>query len=72
MWVRCPKPRIRLPTENRRGRVRVSRGIVNMAARCGGYAVRPMAWPMLLHWDGCGWNRNNGMPTQAKRIGVEA
>ena len=24
------------------------------------------------HMDGCGWNRNNGMPTQAKRIGVEA
>jgi hypothetical protein len=22
-----------------------------MAARCGGYAVRPMVWPMLLHWD---------------------
>jgi hypothetical protein len=22
---------------------------------------------MLLRWDGCGWNRNNGMPTQAKR-----
>jgi hypothetical protein len=33
-----------------------------MAARCGGYAVRPMVWPMLLHWDGCGWNRGNGMP----------
>jgi putative transposase len=47
-------------------------GVVNMAARCGGYAVRPMVWPMLLHWDGCGWNRNNGMPTQAKRIRVEA
>jgi len=47
-------------------------GVVNMAARCGGYAVRPMAWPMLLRWDGCGWNRNNGMPTQAKRIRVEA
>jgi putative transposase len=47
-------------------------GVLNMAARCGGYAVRPMAWPMLLHWDGCGWNRNNGMPTQEKRIVVEA
>jgi len=47
-------------------------GVLNMAARCGGYAVRPMAWPMLLRWDGCGWNRNNGMPTQAKRIRVEA
>jgi putative transposase len=47
-------------------------GVVNMAARCGGYAVRPMVWPMLLRWDGCGWNRNNGMPTQEKRIGVEA
>jgi putative transposase len=47
-------------------------GVLNMAARCGEYAVRPMAWPMLLRWDGCGWNRNNGMPTQAKRIGVEA
>ncbi|MCJ7456243.1 hypothetical protein MUP07_05790 [Candidatus Bathyarchaeota archaeon] len=45
---------------------------MNMAARCGGYAVRPMVWPMLLHWDGCRWNRNNGMPTQAKRISVEA
>ena len=33
------------------GQARVSRGIVNMAARCGGYAVRPMAWPMRLHWD---------------------
>ena len=31
---------------------------------------RPM--PVLLRWDGCGWNRNNRMPTQAKRIGVEA
>jgi putative transposase len=47
-------------------------GVLNIAARCGGYAVRPMAWPMLLRWDGCGWNRNNGMPTQAKRIRVEA
>jgi putative transposase len=46
-------------------------GVLNMAARCGGYAVRPMAWPMLLHWDGCGWNRNNGMPT-LERSGVEA
>ena len=46
-------------------------GVLNMAARCGGYAVRPMAWPMLLRWDGCGWNRNNGMPTQ-ERIRVEA
>jgi putative transposase len=47
-------------------------GVLNMAARCGEHAVRPMAWPMLLRWDGCGWNRNNGMPTQAKRIRVEA
>ena len=47
-------------------------GVVNMAARCGGYAVRPMVWPMLLRWDGCGWNRNNGMPTQEKRIRVVA
>jgi putative transposase len=46
-------------------------GVVNMAARCGGYAVRPMAWPMLLRWNGCGWNRNNGMPT-LERSGVEA
>jgi putative transposase len=46
-------------------------GVLNMAARCGGYAVRPMVWPMLLRWDGCGWNRNNGMPTQ-QRIIVEA
>ena len=37
-----------------------------------GSGSRPMAWPMLLRWDGCGWNRNNGMPTQAKRIRVEA
>jgi len=47
-------------------------GVLNIAARYGEYAVRPMVWPMLLHWDGCGWNRNNGMPTQAKRIRVEA
>jgi putative transposase len=47
-------------------------GVLNIAARYGGYAVRPMVWPMLLRWDGCGWNRNNGMPTQAKRIRVEA
>jgi putative transposase len=47
-------------------------GVLNMAARCGGYAVRPMVWPMLLRWDGCGWNRNNGVPTQEKRIIVEA
>jgi len=46
-------------------------GVLNMAARCGEYAVRPMVWPMLLRWDGCGWNRNNGMPTP-QRIGVEA
>jgi len=46
-------------------------GDMNMAARCGGYAVRPMVWPMLLRWDGCGWNRNNGMPT-LQRIIVEA
>jgi putative transposase len=46
-------------------------GVLNMAARCGGYAVRPMVWPMLLRWDGCGWNRNNGMPTQ-QRSRVEA
>ncbi len=47
-------------------------GVLNIATRYGGYAVRPMVWPMLLHWDGCRWNRNNGMPTQVKRIGVEA
>jgi putative transposase len=47
-------------------------GVLNIATRYGEYAVRPMAWPMLLHWDGCRWNRNNGMPTQAKRIRVEA
>jgi putative transposase len=47
-------------------------GVLNIATRYGEYAVRPMAWPMLLHWDRCGWNRNNGMPTQAKRIRVEA
>ena len=46
-------------------------GDMNIAARYGGYAVRPMAWPILLHWDGCRWNRNNGMPTQ-QRIRVEA
>ena len=46
-------------------------GVLNIAARCGEYAVRPMAWPMLLRWDGCRWNRNNGMPTQ-QRIRVEA
>ena len=46
-------------------------GVVNMAARCGEYAVRPMAWPMLLRWDGCGWNRNNGMPTLQRTV-VEA
>jgi len=46
-------------------------GVLNIATRCGGYAVRPMVWPMLLRWDGCGWNRNNGMPTQ-QRIIVEA
>ena len=34
-------------------------------------AVRPMVWPMLLRWDGCGWNRNNGMPTQQRTV-VEA
>ena len=47
-------------------------GVLNIAARCGEYAVRPMVWPMLLRWDGCGGNRNNGMPTQAKRSRVEA
>ena len=47
-------------------------GVLNMAARCGGYAVRPMAWPMLLRWDGYRWNRNNGMPTQQRTITVEA
>ena len=46
-------------------------GVLNITARCGEYAVRPMAWPMRLHWDGCRWNRNNGMPTQ-QRIRVEA
>jgi putative transposase len=46
-------------------------GVLNIAARCGEHAVRPMVWPMLLRWDGCGWNRNNGMPTQ-QRITVEA
>jgi len=46
-------------------------GVLNMAARYGEYAVRPMAWPMLLRWDGCRWNRNNGMPTQ-QRSRVEA
>jgi len=71
MWLGCPKARIRLSTEIGR-QVRVRDGVVNMAARCGGYAVRPMAWPMLLRWDGCGWNRNNGMPTQEKRNRVEA
>jgi len=69
------KARIRRPSENQGERFEWSGdavGVVNMAARCGEYAVRPMAWPMLLHWDGCRWNRNNGMPTQEKRIGVEA
>jgi hypothetical protein len=46
-------------------------GVVNMAGRCVGYAVRSMAWAMLLRWDGCGWNRNNGMPI-LERIRVEA
>ena len=46
-------------------------GVLNIAARYGEHAVRPMVWPMLLRWDGCGWNRNNGMPTQ-QRITVEA
>jgi putative transposase len=46
-------------------------GVLNIAARCGEHAVRPMVWPMLLRWDGCGWNRNNGMPT-LERIRVEA
>jgi len=46
-------------------------GVSNIATRCGEYAVRPMVWPMLLRWDGCGWNRNNGMPTQ-QMIRVEA
>jgi putative transposase len=46
-------------------------GIVNIAARYGEPPVRPMVWPVLLRWDGCGWNRNNGMPTQ-ERIRVEA
>ena len=32
-------------------------GVLNMGARCGGYAVRPMVWPMLLHWDGAGMKR---------------
>jgi len=31
-----------------------------------------MAWPMLLRWDGCGWNGNNGIPTEQKTITVEA
>jgi putative transposase len=46
-------------------------GVLNIATRYGEYAVRPMAWPMLLRWDGCRWNRNNGMPT-LERIRVEA
>jgi len=46
-------------------------GVVNTAARWSEHAVRPMVWPMLLHWDGCGWNRNNGMPT-LERSRVEA
>jgi len=36
-----------------------------------GSGSRPMVWPMLLHWDGCGWNRNNGMPTLERSM-VEA
>ena len=47
---------------------RAAVGVLNIAARCGGYAVRPMVWPMLLHWDGYRWNRNNGMPTQQRTI----
>jgi hypothetical protein len=47
-------------------------GVVNMEARCGGYAVRPIVRPLFLHWDGCMQNRNNGMLAEAKRIGVEA
>jgi len=46
-------------------------GVLNTAARCGERAVRPMVWPMLLRWDGCGWNRNNGMST-LERSRVEA
>jgi hypothetical protein len=52
------------------GEVRGTRDM-NMAARCGGYAVRQMAWAMLLHWDGCGRNPNNAMPT-LERSRVEA
>ncbi len=33
-----------------------------MVARCGGYAVRPMVWPMLLHWDGCGGTATTECP----------
>gem|GEM_PF-4978927 len=46
-------------------------GVVNMAARCGRYAVGPMAWPMLLRWDRHKWNRSNGMPG-LERSRVEA
>ena len=42
MWSGCPKARIRLPTENRQGRVRVS-GRRQVAADSGS---RPMARPM--------------------------
>jgi len=68
------KARIRFPSEDQGWRFEwnwSAVGVVNMAARCGGYAVRPMAWPMLLRWDGCGWNRSNGMPT-LERSRVEA
>jgi hypothetical protein len=70
MRIGCLKTRIWAPTRRRAAEVRET-GDMNMAARCGGYAVRPMVWPMLLRWDGCGWNRNNGTPT-LQRIGVEA
>jgi len=52
-------------------------GVVNMASlsrkrmSVKGNAVRVVAHPMLLRWDGCGWNRKNGMPTQQRNT-VEA
>jgi len=68
-------PRCRSRSNERRGRLfrclrcgleshRDAVGVTNMASLRGEIAVRVMAHPLLLRWDGCGWKPSRVMTTQ--------
>jgi len=41
-------------------------GVANIASLQGERAVRVVAHPLLLRWDGCRWKGNSPMPTKAR------